>query len=564
MSEEAIDWSQFETVDQPTDWSQFEVVPSKEAAPSKAEGSYAVETAKNILPSAGNLIKNIASTVVHPIDTTVGLGNAIWGAAEKAMPDSWVKAIPGNEQHQQAANAIGEFYANRYGSVEKAAEAFKTDPVGVLSDLSMALGAAGKLAKTGAVARAAQGMDAAGNAVANTIAQTINPTAQVSKVAPAQALAKAAPSVLDRASELTNPMNAIAPIVNKTADIAGVVPKVAAALETGTSMEAVDEAIRSGQLGKKDFLQNMRRQVPFENVVDQARAGVQVMKNAMKDQYTSARGAIPGKTGWADDTTHLPNAMPEIQKAYADLVASMKTASGRVKIDPAEMSVVQRIGDAINDWANAPAHTVEELDGLKQRIANLKPDNVLHSQARRAASTMANKVKQIIVDQAPQYKQAMNDYWQQSSKIEEIEKGLSLGEKSSVDTALRKLHSVLNNNVNTNFGARQKYADIIKNETGIDLMPALAGQVMSSKLPRGLARIFGGAEAGAATLATILGNPLAGLGIGANLLMSMPRVAGEGFYKVGQAKGALNRLTPSREAMNIAGSGGLDQLREGR
>lgn len=48
----------------------------------------------------------------------------------------------------------------------------------------------------------------------------------------------------------------------------------------------------------------------------------------------------------------------------------------------------------------------------------------------------------------------MKNYENASNLIREIEKTLSLNPKASIDTALRKLQSVMRDNVNTNYGKR--------------------------------------------------------------------------------------------------------------
>ena len=81
----------------------------------------------------------------------------------------------------------------------------------------------------------------------------------------------------------------------------------------------------------------------------------------------------------------------------------------------------------------------------------------------------------------------MKDYSQGMDTISEIKRSLSLGEKASVDTGMRKLQSLMRNNVSTNYGNRLDLARALEAQGGQEIMPALAGQSLSSVAPRGLA-----------------------------------------------------------------------------
>ena len=58
--------------------------------------------------------------------------------------------------------------------------------------------------------------------------------------------------------------------------------------------------------------------------------------------------------------------------------------------------------------------------------------------------------------------------------IDEINKTLSTRQGATVDTSLRKLQSVMRNNVNTNYGYRQRLAQKLADKGDSNLMEALA------------------------------------------------------------------------------------------
>ena len=93
---------------------------------------------------------------------------------------------------------------------------------------------------------------------------------------------------------------------------------------------------------------------------------------------------------------------------------------------------------------------------------------------------------------------------------------------------MRKLQSLMRNNVNTNYGNRLDMARTLE-ENGAEILPAVAGQAMSSWTPRGLA----GATATPLAAIAAYTNPLAL----AALPATSPRMLGEVAYGLG----AMNR-----------------------
>jgi hypothetical protein len=129
----------------------------------------------------------------------------------------------------------------------------------------------------------------------------------------------------------------------------------------------------------------------------------------------------------------------------------------------------------------------------------------------------------------------MKNYSEATDQIKEIERALSLGNTASADTAMRKLQSLMRNNVNTNYGQRLELAKQLEAMGGNEIMPALAGQALSSKLPRGLQSAT---NIPSSYLAFGVGGPaLAAV----DLAASSPRLVGEAAYKYGQMANALNK-----------------------
>lgn len=297
-------------------------------------------------------------------------------------------------------------------------------------------------------------------------------------------------------------------------------------MTTGTGAEAISQAYKAGKVGGekgKVFIENMRQDVPIDTVLSEAKQALQTMKANKSADYVSS------KTGWAADTTKLD--FSPIEQSFKNLEDSLKE-QGKWKIGKDEQAKVSEVKKVISDWKRSPSlHTTVGLDALKQRIDAIYPDSPKQSNAQRVITGSSNAVKDTIIKQAPDYAEAMKDYETMSSTIKDIESALSLGNKSSKDAALRKLQSLTRNNVQTNYGGRLNMAKQLEQVGGENIMPAVSGQALSSKTPRGLA------GQGGASIAALLSyfNP-ATL---ATLPVTSPRLMGESAYKLGQASSYL-------------------------
>jgi len=73
----------------------------------------------------------------------------------------------------------------------------------------------------------------------------------------------------------------------------------------------------------------------------------------------------------------------------------------------------------------------------------------MQKQVQRVVSAVRNTVKDTIVAQDKNYTKTMKAYEEALSLEREIERALSLGNRSAADTAIRKLQSLTRNNANT-------------------------------------------------------------------------------------------------------------------
>lgn len=505
-----------------------DLVPAGSSGDERGDLSWSDVPAKaisNIPQSTINFVHALAQPIVHPVDTVKGLASITGGLAEKAAPyaggsqliqgvAAGSKYLGGNEA---SADAAGQFFKDRYGGVENIKRTLATDPIGSLADASAVL--------TGGGSAAARLPGIAGRVgeIANTVGRAADP------VTWAMAPVKAAPHI-----------------------IGGF---------TGTGEAPINAAARAGFEGGQagqTFRQNMRGQAPLEDAVLEARGAVDQMRRERGDAYRR------GMTTVGHDKTIL--SWNDVDRALVDMdnVATFKGQS----LSPSTEKVRNTIRDTIDQWKNLHASefwTPEGFDALKRKIGDIRDSTPFGTPERAVASQAYSAVRNTIVKQVPEYARVMRGYEQASGLVKEIEQVLTGRPGANIESNLRKLQSVMRNNVNTSFGRREELAKFLVNSGAPHLMEALAGQALSSWLPRGLNRSV--AAHTAAQSAGLLGAGVkAGAGaMAATLPVTSPRLMGEAAYKLGQLARPARpfRNLPARPLLRGAFQAGRNQYASG-
>jgi hypothetical protein len=475
----------------------------------KLWGKVAAEAVTNVPKSVGGLVEGIAGAVAHPVETAKGLGKMVVGAGEslteKAVGVFNPELVKFNEQinppseRQKAAEAAGNYYKSRYGSEEGFKRALADDPAGVAADMASVLyGGAGVASKAGLV-KAGEALTKAGSAI----------------------------------DPLTNVLRAGKGAAGLTKGVSA----VGAGLTTGAGIEPFKEAYRAGKIGGatgKQFQEHLRGQAEFTDVLPTLKSDIANLQRTKMAEYKKNMAAVK-----ADKTVLDFN---NIDKALADAgnIVTYRGAKGTgpavVKNEPAA-NALKQIHNAIEDWKQhgPDYHTAEGFDQLKQIVGGIV-DSIPREErtARKVGRDIYNTIKDDVTVQAPIYAKTMKAYREASEHINEIERSLSLGETKSADAAMRKLQSVMRNNVATNYGNRLKLVKELQEKGGHEVTPALAGQALSSKLPRGIQQ--------ATTIPTALGAFGAGGGLAAAPLLaaSSPRLMGEIAYYAGKSAKGVN------------------------
>lgn len=291
---------------------------------------------------------------------------------------------------------------------------------------------------------------------------------------------------------------------------------------TGTG-GAVEQAFKAGQAGDETLLTNMRGQGNIQDVVTDAKRAAQKIRNDAMERYRVAMEGLPAEK---------INVNPVVQAIDDEIAANMLNKG---VVDETADKFLQKAKEKLLDLTTGTngAVDVRDVDKIKQAIQSI--DVPIESRnALRIKTNITGALKQEIQTAAPTYNAIMKDYATVAGKLKEIDKALSLGGTSSADTAVRKLQSLMREGVETNYGNRLSLAEYLEKAGGANIKNAVAGQSLSSWMPRGLvARGLAGAQ----TVASVT-NPATGLSLAA----AMPRVVGESAYKLGQLSTALSKL----------------------
>ena len=205
----------------------------------------------NVPSSTVNLVEDTVQPFLHPIDTAnslVSLGKGLYQLT-----------TPGEQPDEASAKAVGQYFANRYGSIEGFKRAFASDPMGILADASIVLTAGGSLAgrAPGVVGRVGEQVSNVGNMI--------------------------------------DPVSAAVRGAEKVVPMTGEAVKSGLGFTTGTGRETIDQAYKAGREGgerQEAFLSNMRGEVPVEDVATEAVDALKQMKTDTSKKFSEDKTAL--------------------------------------------------------------------------------------------------------------------------------------------------------------------------------------------------------------------------------------------------------------------------------
>jgi hypothetical protein len=316
--------------------------------PSSSWADVAGQAADNLLPSAQRFGSDIWNAVTDPRQTARSLKNVVFGAAEKL--------VPGEHPHEKYANAVGQFFANRYGGMDAFKKTLAEDPVGVAADLATVL-SGGELA----TARVPGVIGEVGRAV-GTVGRAVDP------------------------------VNAALKTAGAVGEGVGYVASVPLGLATGKGGQAIRAAAQTGLAGGDvgaDFRSTLRGNVPTDSLItNDVQPALANIKQARQAAYQA------GMADLSKDKTVLDFGKIDDALNRTEPVREFKGVS----LEPSASATAQELAGVLDQWRNldpAEYHTPVGFDALKQRIG----DVVDQAKPGSASQKIATQVYNIVRDQ---------------------------------------------------------------------------------------------------------------------------------------------------------------------
>lgn len=476
----------------------------------------------NIPSSALNLGKNIAGTILHPIKTVENLARIPLGAGEEL--GSAITGNPTNDANTQAFHGLIDFFKNRYGSVNNFRKTIENDPVGFGLDLSLALkgsGAAlegiGKAGQASEIADLTEGLSGADKTSA--IANAVNEGALGKVAQSGQALSGIGSEI--------NPLRLAGEGIKSAAKVAGRAVSGPLGVALGTQGQALRDfynSIVQGGESQEAATEGLRGNITPDELVGKARDAFGEVIDNRNATYQEMLSGLENSDAEVDTTPIMDEFNNQLEKFKIKVNpenGSLDFRNSALRFDTSAQTTINRIADEVEKIITGEADTTPiGIDTLKKSFGYL--DNP--TGGARAFTTPMYQATSDTLSGVPGYTDAMDKYSEATQSLDEMRKALSLGDKAAVETTYKKLISGLRQNNEFRSQALREL-DMATDNT---LVPSIAGQQLSSFMPRGLAKygdIFGIAEAAFHGVGIV---PILGM-----LMATSPRLVGEVLRAVG-------------------------------
>lgn len=344
-------------------------------------------------------------------------------------------------------------------------------------------------------------------------------------------------------------LGAITRAASKLAGKAG--SEVTGAL-TGTSAETIEQAFLASKTGGAQldaYTEALRGNTTPESLVNSLRTNVDTVAKQRSDLFK-------------ETLKELGDATISTAPAKAQFVQSLEQTG--IKIN--ENGLLDFSGSKLRTVPNAQAKLVQawqeiqrmpetltlaEVDTTRQAIkaiASISGDepsanlgNMLIDDAVRSVRTAGEQVEG--------YGTMLDNFGETSEFLDELQRGLSSGDRATVDQAYRRLATSLK----TNNEQRMALVKELDEITGGSTLSGVAGQQLSEALPRGIFRQIAAGIAGGAALTGGVSTSLIPA-----LVFASPRVVGETVRAMGigtaKADAIISAVADARSVLIKAGA----------
>ena len=451
----------------------------------------------NIDESGRQLVIDTVQPLIHPIETA----KSIYALGKSILALN--KNYDGDD-NGTLARQVGSHFADRYGGLEKLKKTFATDPLGMLSDLSIPFTGGAKLATKGSK------------------------------------LASDVGSKVVKAANLIDPVNLA--LYGTGQSIKGATKTLPHLFgtSTGAGSQVIKQAYKSGAEGgssQSAFRNNIEGKVDAVTVANQAIKNLKDKSKANSEIFMNDKTKLKLK----DKKINIEKVEIEIQK-FID----SKTDRGQLEISELGQKKLDKIQKILNDFKlDISRHDAAGLDFVKRKIDAEYPTGVNVGDSGVVVAEIRNIIKDQIVKQVPDYAKVMKAYEEAIILQNQLNKDL-LSPTKNISATLKKLQAAMQSNVNTNYGAKLDSLKKIDVE-GSNLQAQLAGQILNPQMPLGLANLkIGGAGVGGLALATSGSGLIPAAAVaGGTLAASSPRLVGNIANAAGVVNNSFSKINNS-------------------
>ena len=299
------------------------------------------------------------------------------------------------------------------------------------------------------------------------------------------------------------------------------------------------------------FREALRGQVSPEQIVNETRSALGVLKTQRTENYVRQLAEISGET--LPNTERIGNELQkQLRKFNVSQLAdgSLDFSRSAIRFDREAQNTIRTITEEMQGFGTRDGdNTVLGVDLLKQSFSDLFSES---SRVRGFVTAMSDSARNV-AKQQPGYERLLRDYETSTKLINDVERALSVGNQASVDTSFRKLAGALR--VNNEF--RQQLIRELDEVSEGAISARIAGQQLSELLPRGIMRAVAG---GGAVVGLSTGGILAISAVLQAAVTTSPRVIGEfvGALGLGKQKADIIRRTLE----DIAGATGVERIQD--
>lgn len=426
-------------------------------------GEVARQALGNLIPSTVNMGETMVQPFLHPLDTA--------------------KAIGTEAMHPVTAfQSLRDTLWNKYGTVDRLKESLAKDPAGTLSDLALSL-----FPSTGGIGSVARKTD------------------------PAGILAKAPGAIGKGVKGIAR---------HEVGYMSGVGPWA-----VGKAMEGSPEFLK-GQAGGSEMemirhAKEALRSIKAERQAEYAKRLEDISNRTIPVQRTALGSGGPSMTlePIQMDLSPIHSKLHDLMRDFR-IDANGNSFPGGSYIAPEHRpAVAYMIKRAGGHGVSPEERTPVSVDMLKRDIRGAIP---YEGSANAFGNALHSVIRDTLEKQVPGYRKMTSDYADKTRWIKEMEKGLSLGDNSTADTAMRKLLTGVKELPDFRRGLVEQL-----DRASPGFADRLAGYQMKEWAPRMAGgRQLLGAEAMGGLTAALLNHPLVAAPILGTMATSSPKLMG--------------------------------------